>query len=102
MQALAVKISTAVGTAPALISVTRADPNFATKQASWAGVIVEGEGSVDGLIPTDSRAFFCESERLVWVVFGVVVEFELGVGIAVFSVVPNIIGFILKGSATYR
>ena len=98
--ALAVNISTAVGTAPALISETLVVPSFSVKQASCAGVIEEGEGSVTGLIPTVSRAFFCLSESPELVLL-VVVEFVFD-WICVFDGEPNNRGLSLKGSMTKR
>lgn len=84
------KISTAVGVAPALISATLGDPNFSVKHASCAGVIVAG------LTPTDSRAFFCESDKpeVVFVVEPVLCD--------VFVPLPKISGFILNGSTINR
>ena len=63
MQDFAVKISTAVGVEPDLISETLAAPNFSIKQASCVGVIDDGDGRFAGFTPTASRAFFCVSER---------------------------------------
>jgi len=61
MQLRAAKKSAVVGLLPALISLTRADPSFATKHASISGVM--DVGSLEGSTPKVSRVFSCDGER---------------------------------------
>lgn len=93
--------SAAVGIPPALISITRGTPSFATKQASCATETVAGTDDV--LTPSFMRAAFCAAVSTNGVLVAVVVVtvvVVVAIGVVEVGVTTGVVTGVMTGGVT--